>query len=364
MYGIPAPRAGEERGKRALNDIIDSDAYRKLLPAVAGRVYLFFGSEDYLKSAAIRATREALCPDPAMAFFNDVVIDATDYEEDRLLDTMAAPPMMTDARLIVLRGFDFTSLRQNEIDDLLNTLRAIEEYDYNCIIIEVAADLIDVGYLPNRPSPLLKKIAGVATPVHFETPTGAKLVRWVSRHFAHFGVNTEPCVPASLIATVGGSMFTLASEIKKLSSFALAKGRNTVTEEDVRQVAAPAVLSDAFALSNAVLEGNGAAALDALAVMKFERIPPAVIMGEISRTFAQMQSARVLFDAGKSVAEVSSLLKLHEYKVRLLSKSLAKTDRARLARIITLAAECDLALKGATGTSNDYSVIEKLVSAI
>ncbi|MBQ3064537.1 MAG: DNA polymerase III subunit delta [Clostridia bacterium] len=342
-------------------DFITDEDYRAGLSSAVGNAFLFFGSEDYLKAAAVRATREALCPDPSMAFFNDIVIDATDYTDEKLLDTMAAPPMMTDARLIVLRGFDFTTIKASELDGLLETLALVKEYDYNCIIIEVAADLIDEGYLPKKPSAILKKIAKSATPVRFEAPTGARLARWVGKHFAHHGVAADPAVCTAFVEYAGNTMFVLANEVEKLSAYVKAHGKAAVTIEDIRTVTVPATLPDAFALSNAILAGDGKAALDALAVMKFERVEPTVILGEISRTFTEMQCARVLFDAGKNVAEVAAVLKLHEYKARLLSKALAKISPARLARVIALAASTDLALKRSAG---DYSLIETLIAAI
>lgn len=347
-------------------DFITDEAYRTGLDSVAGNAFLFFGSEDYLKAAAVRATREALCPDPSMAFFNDIVIDATDYTDEKLLDTMAAPPMMTDARLIVLRGFDFTTIKSTELDGLLETLALVKEYDYNCIIVEVAADLIDAGYLPKKPSAMLKKIAKAVTPVQFEAPTGARLARWVGKHFAHHGVAAEPALCTAFVEYAGNTMFVLANEIEKLAAYVRSQGRNAITMDDIRTVSVPATLPDAFALSNAILEGNGEAALAALAVMKFERVEPTVILGEISRTFTEMQCARVLFDAGKNVTEVTAILnsrnmKLHEYKVKLIAKALSKTTPARLARVIALAAETDLALKRSAG---DYSLIETLITAI
>lgn len=344
-----------------MNPIIKDEDYRKQIEKAPGRAFLFFGSEDYLKAAAVKATREALCPDPGMAFFNDVTIDATDYTPDRLLDAMAAPPMMTEAKLIVLRGFDFTALKGGELDTLTEILAQLEEYDYNCIIINTAAELFDAGYLPKRPSATLKKIAEVATPVQFEAPTDARLARWVGKHFAHYGVTAGAAVCSALIDYAGKTMFVLANEIEKLAAYVKETGRGEVTEADIRTVAVPASLPDAFALSNALLAGNGEAALDALAIMKFERTEPSVILGEISQIFSQMQSIRVLLDAGKSIKEAAGLLKLHEYKAGLLAKAVLRISPARLARVIALAAETDMALKNSYG---DYTPLEKLICAL
>ena len=199
-------------------EIIKEEDFKKQLDAAAGRAFLFFGEEDYLKIAAVKALRARLCPDEGMAFFNDVTIDFTDYTPDKLLDTMAAPPMMTEAKLIVLRGFDFTSTRSAELaGDLCEVLSQLAEYDYNCVVIYAAAEMLDPGFLPKRPSTILKRLAEVATPVQFNTPTDARLARWAGKHFAHLGVTVSPQSCAFLVAYAGKSMYLLANEIEKIA---------------------------------------------------------------------------------------------------------------------------------------------------
>ena len=342
-------------------DIIAEGDYRKQIDRVAGRAFLFFGEEDYLKKAAVQLTREALCPDPAFAAFNDVTIDALDYTPDKLLDAMTPPPMMADTRLIVLRGFDFTAMKQQEIDDLIEVLTALPEYDYNTVLISVSAGLLDEGFLPKSPGKVLKKLSEVAVPVRFLSPTDAKLALWVGRHFTHCGVTTEPTVCAALIDYCGKNMFVLAGEIEKLAYYTLENGKKAVASADIPVVAAPSSAPDAFALSNAVLAGRGAEALDALAVLKFQRVDPTFVLGEIARTFCDMQNVRTLTEAGRSQAEIASALRLHAYRVGLLQRAVARIDEGRISRALTLAAEADYALKRGGA---DYAPIEQLICAL
>ncbi len=344
-----------------MKEIIGNEEYRRRIGSVTGEAFLFFGPEDYLKLAALRDTRAALCPDEAMAFFNDVTIDFINYTPEKLLDAMTAPPMMSDAKLIVLRDFDFTSMRSSEIDALLETLSRLDEFDYNCIILYTAEGMIDEGASPKRPSAILKRLAEVLTPVQFLSPSDARLARWAGKHFQHHGVTAPPEVCAALVDHAGKSMFILANEIEKLSAYVLEHGRREVTVGDIRQVAVPAVLPDAFALSNAILAGDGKAALAALAVMKFQRVEPTVILGEIARIFSDMQGVRVLLDAGKSTKEAATVLKIHEFRVTLLAKSLSHTTPRRFAKLAELLAATDMQLKS---TYADYGPIERLIAAL
>jgi len=349
-----------KKGGNTVHAIITEAEYRKRIGKSVGSAFLFFGKEDYLKSAALRQTREAICPEPAFAFFNDITIDALNFEPAKLLDAMAPPPMMADGRLIVLRGFDFTAMRAAEVDDLIEALSALSEYPYNTVIVSVAAGALDEG-TPKKPSSMLKKLSAVLEPVRFETPTDARLAAWVGRHFAHHGIGVSPADCAFLVSFVGQNMFVLASEIEKLAYFAHAAGRARITAEDMRTVAVPLVAADAFALSNAILAGRTRDALDALAVLKFERIEPTIVMGELSGIFSNMQAIRLLLDTGHTIREAATALGLHEYKAGLLAKAANRTDPARITRAVRLCTEADAALKSISG---DYAAIERLICSL
>jgi DNA polymerase-3 subunit delta len=252
-------------------------------------------------------------------------------------------------------------MKPSELEPLIETLALLPEYDYNTVIIHVAADLIDEGYSVKKPGTVLKKLCEVATPVHFPTSTDARLAAWAGKHFAHLGVTVSPADCAFLIAHSGKSMYLLANEIEKVAYFVLENGRTEANAEDIRRVAVPVTQTDAFALSNAILAGRSAEALDALAVMRFERAEPTVVMGELSRTLCDMQIVRLYLDAGKGTAEIAALLKMHEYKTGLLVKAVAGVNPARLSRAVALCTEADAAVKLSSGS---YAPIEKLICSL
>ena len=345
-----------------MNQIITEADYRKLIGKTAGRAFVLFGDEDYLKSHTVKKTREAICPDEAFAVFNDITLDALDFSADKLLDAMTPPPMMADERLIVVRGLNPSNMKAAELDALIEALALLPEYNYNTVLLHVAAGLIDERGLPKRVPTVLKKLSEVATPVQFPASTDGRLAAWASKHFAHLGVSVSPADCAFLVAYAGKSMYLLANEIEKICYYVLSKGRNEANADDIRLVAVPTMEMDTFALSNAILEGRTERALDALAVLKFERTDPVIVMGELSRTLCDMQAMRLYLDAGKSIKEIAKLLGgMHEYKAGLLARAVSRTDPARLLRAVELCAEADAALKR---SSTDYAAIEKLICAL
>ena len=342
-------------------DIIKEDVFRKQLKTGLSGGYLFFGEEDYLKSFSLRSAREAIVSDDTFAVFNDVSIAPIDYTPGSLLNALMPPPMMSDKKIVTINGLAISAMKQSELDELYDVLSSLEDYDYNILIISVPDGLIDEGNLPKRPSAVLTELSKYLTPVRFEAVTGARLVAWVGKHFSHHGVSATPEICSLLIERCGKSMFTLAEETKKLSYYVLAHGRSAVSAEDVRSVSISVVDSDAYALANAILDGRYSDAIDALNFMKFQRVEPVIILGEVSRVICDLVSVKALQEQGMPTSEIAATLKMNEYKTRIYASAAASKPSEKLKRALLLCSEADLSLKL---SMQGYTAIERLICTL
>jgi DNA polymerase III delta subunit len=342
-------------------EIIKDDVFRKQLKKGISGAYMFFGDEDYMKLHTLNAVRESICPDPSFAMFNEFKIDVMDYSPAALLDALMPLPMMSEKKLVTVNGLNIDGLRAKEIDELCDVLSALDEYDYNIVIISVPAGQFDPGTNPKKPSTTCKKLSEYLTPVRFDPVMGAKLVTWVEKHFNACGVKASPDVCAFLIEYSGRSMYTLSNETEKLSYYVLANGRDTVTKEDVQRVSVAELSTDVFALANAILDGRSEYAMKALEVMRFRRVDPLILNGQISQTVCDIISIKALLDEGMSVMEISSALKMNDYRTKLYAQSAAKKSMQRLKAMIDLCAEVDSILKF---SQQGYSALERLVCGL
>ena len=342
-------------------EIIREDVFRKQLKKGLSGGYLFFGEEDYLKAHAMKAAADSICAEEAFALFNHVHLDAMDYTADKLVDALMPPPMMAEQKLVTVSGLALSSMRAGELEDLCDALGALRDYDYNVLILSIPAGLMEEGALPKRPSPILKRLSELLTPVRFESIAGARLAGWVGKHFEHHGVTAEPALCSYLIDRCGKSMYHLASETEKLSYYVLSHGKTIVTRTDVDLVAVPEVSSDAFALANAILDGKYADAMDALSVMKFRRVDPIIILGEVSRVICDLISVKALQREGLPLGELASVLKMNEYKAKIYAAGAASKPMERLTRAVELCSEADLSLKL---SPQGYLAIEKLIACL
>jgi DNA polymerase III delta subunit len=348
-------------------EILKDSDFKKELKIGLKKGYLFFGEEDYLKSFAVRSAEEAVCPDPTFSLFNVMKPDALDLTPAKLVDALMPMPMMADRKLVVLSGLNFTTMRPNELDEFCEALSALEEYDYNTVIVNVTSDCLDTGYLPKSPSSALKKLAEHLVPVQFDRCTPSRLNAWVQKHFSHNGVTASPEFCAKMIDYCGRGMFQLANEINKLSCYQRYHGRDTVSEAELRLVCTPVTEYDAFAFANAVMEGKQEAALAILADYKFRRIEPVFILGEVVRIFCDMETIRAMEADGCSFGEIAAHFKqhfkYHEYKVSLYQKCLRQIPEKRLRRAIQSCVEADFAMKNSWSSSN-YTALERLICSI
>lgn len=340
-------------------ELLKEADFRKQIKQDPKTRYLFFGPEDYLKAFALKAAKEAISPDETFSMFNEIKFDSLTYSPEKLSDAIMAIPMMTDRKLITITGLDFNSMAQDEVRSLCSVLSSLDEYDYNTLIISVASDRLDEGFLPKRPSKILAKLSEYMTPVYFEKISPSRLSLWVGKHYAHNGVYADGQLCDLTVNRCGRDMFNLASETDKISFYVLSEGRNTVTREDIIKASVPAAEFDVFAFSNALTSGNREQALAVLSDMKFRRVAPVIIMSEIITNICDALSVELLFSDGLTSKEISEVLKMHEYKVSLMLKSARGVERLKL--LLEKCRSADLEIK----LSRDgYSVLEKLICTI
>jgi DNA polymerase III delta subunit len=276
------------------------------------------------------------------------------------------PPMMADAKIVTVTGLQISSMRQEDMSAFLDALEALKEYDYNVLIISVPSGMIDEG-TPKRPSAALTKLSEHLTPVCFDSISESRLVSWVGKHFEHYGAHASAETCAFLIEYSGRSMFTLSFETEKLARYVLYNGRDTVTDEDVKNVAVSVISEEAYALTNAIMNSSAKDALEALAVMKFRRADPVNVMGEVSGTVFDMVAVKSLLDKNTPFADIARTVRdkkgrpMNEFKLKRYINAVSRKSLVRLKELLSLCSQADLALKL---SAQGYEEIEKLICGL
>lgn len=322
-------------------------------------IYLFSGEEDYLIRYYLKALRDKIAGDEAFAVFNNPVFDGEDIDFSQILEAVKSPPMMNDFKLIEWRHADFTKLGERGLDQLEELVQACEEYSYSIVAFTAGDGGVDLG-TQKRPSAFFKRFDKQINILYFEKSTENQLYAWLKKHFDSRGVTVRLDTVKALVFRSGRSMDVLVGEVDKLCALALSRGKDTVTPEDVNEVASSTPECDTFALSNAIIERNRSKAYLALEDMKLRRVDPTIIMGMVAKTFDDLTAISHLLDEGLGAAEIESVLGLNKYKIKMYIPAAKKYGTVRLNEIISSLSDTDAGSK--YGGVSGYCAIELFIS--
>ena len=127
-------------------NIITESEFRKRLKTDCTGGFLFYGSEDYMKSFALKLARETVCPDEALAPFNNIRLEGLELTPDSLLGALTTLPMMSERKLIEITHLDLKDLKSSELDEYCSIFALLAEYDYNTLIVSIPSNQLELKY--------------------------------------------------------------------------------------------------------------------------------------------------------------------------------------------------------------------------
>lgn len=317
--------------------------------------YFFFGAEEYLKRFYVgRIKAKTLTGDETVDSFNHYVLKTDECSAEDVENALSSPAMMAD-RTFVEIYMDYS--KQKTADKILEL---VEFADDSACVVVVVCENFDGGK-KNKPSAAAKRLEKFMKLVAFESQTPGELRKWMARRFSADGLKITTECADEIISYSGRDMSLLSGELDKLAAAALARGMESISEELVHEICIKGSEDDAFALANAVMNGDRSVALRELAAARKRRDAAPMVLGSVSRQMSDMLAVAILFGDGLDKTEISKRLKIHEYKVGLIIAAVKDMEIGRLSAALERCREADVLLK----TSKlDYIALERLVCTI
>lgn len=325
-------------------------------------VFLFCGEEDYLKRHYLTELRRALQSDETLAVFNHIQMEGETLDPDALWDAISAPPFMADYKLIEWRLLVPDKMKEEELAALEDIAARVRESGDTCLVFTVAEDAFDVGRLPKKPSALYTRLDKALSLVYFAQSSDGDLVTWIARHLKKDGLLISPSAARAILLRCGHSMTVLSGEVDKLACLALSRGRGEITEADVAEVVSPCEEFDAFALSNALLEGKTEIAYRCLRDLRLRRVEPLSVLGSLVRFYSELTLICRLRDEGMASTEIARTLKMHEYPLSLRLRALEGRSAKESASALDMLRRLDAASKDSA--ADVYGGIERMIAVL
>lgn len=323
--------------------------------------YIFAGEEDYLKNYYLGELRRAvLGEDGGMAVFNHVVFDSHEMDIGELIEAIESPPMMADYKFIEWKFANLTSLKESEIKLFQDKLFSLKEsYPESVVAILATEEGFDSG-TEKRPSKLSKIFSSAFDILVFPKSTDAQLLSWLKKHFDAEGLSVSLEALNTMLFRIGHSMENLHNEVKKLSAYLKSNGKTALSAEDVELVCPANAECDAFAIQNAIIEGNAEKAFRALTDMKNRRTEPQIIIGMLAKTYSTLSAVSLLSAEGLDFEEIRAATGIAAYPLGLYLKAVKKLGAEKINKSLKELLAKDAASKN--GGLSGYQAIEIFIT--
>lgn len=325
--------------------------------------YVLYGEEDYLKFSYSKEARKNVL-DGMFDDFNHIVIYGEDFTPFGLSNALSTLPMMSEKKLVEVRGVDFNSLKKDEIKELEDALALVEENSsHTVLIIRADSNYFNAGRLPKAPSELYKMMSKYLKMVQFDFPTPARLRTWILKHFSKWEIGIDASLCDKMVDICGHDMWALSNEIEKLCAYAKMNNLSSVSYADIENVCCKTVEYDDFRLTNALLDKNKDLVFETLRRQKATHEPPFSILSSIIRLYMEMYLVQVHFAQGMNKTQISQALGIHEFKVGKYINSISGENPKKFERAVELCREADVKSKSCSNMVS-YIPVENLISAL
>ena len=333
------------------------DFYGSLKRKGPETAYYLFGSEDVLKDEAIGDLLEEVL-DPGLRDFNLDQVQGGQVEPDALADLCSTLPMMAERRVVVIRGVEAWKRKTR-------AKKAAVAY-----LSDPAPETVLIMVQGSGEAKPDAALSGAAYAVDCRELTPEHALRWLDREGERQGVTFAPRAADHLIATLGGDLGALRSEVSKLAGL-VSDGPATIAQiENLVGIRHGETVHD---WRDAVLEGNPAKALEMIEPILHQSGMNAVRMvTSLGVSLIGLGVTRSHYDSGKrgralQSAVFNSLRAARPYGLSNWKDEAVKWaswapdwPAPRIRSAIDTARTADERLKG-TRLSNDHGMLTDLV---
>lgn len=299
-------------------------------------VYLLYGTNDF----AIQKEIEKITKD-----FDKMNISKHDLTEDDIKDVISDAEtfsMFADNKVVIAENATiFTSSGSGDLEILENYLAHINPN--TILIFTINEEKID------ERKKITKKIKKDYKLISFnqnETPNS--LVRNLLNDYNITSSNIN-----LLIDRVGTNPLILENEVNKIKLY---KDDKTVTKEDILNLTTKRPEIDIFKLIDDIVMKNKDEALEIYNEMLKVNEEPLKIVILLASQFRLMYQAKELAKKGYSEKNISEVLKVHPYRVKLALQKGKKYKAETLLNYLSVLADIDIAIK--TGKTDKNLALE------
>lgn len=333
-----------------------------------GRLYLFYGLEDYLKRNYTDYIEKSML-EKQYSLFNRVDLEGK-ITPSVIIDNCETLPLFSDKKMVVVKnsglfkgakragaaaantadaalGSGNPPAKKKSDNELANFLQNVPEHA--CLIF-IETDI-------DKRIKYVNLINDNGLIVEFDYRKPDELVKWVMTRIRELGHEVDPRTAAMIVDYCETGMDDILNELKKLCSYA--GDRPEITEQDVAAVCTRSIKSRIFDLTDAIGARQTAKALSLLNDMEAMREPMPLVMYMITRHFRQLVQTKMMLGDKMTQAQIAAQLKTIPYVASKLIRQVGSFPAEKLEKAVSTGLELDINTK--TGVLDSKVAAELMI---
>ncbi|MEG0472590.1 MAG: DNA polymerase III subunit delta [Solibacillus sp.] len=306
-------------------------------------VYLLVGEESYFVDETIKRLKTALSKDEETEV---MTFDLNEQPIDFVIDEADTIPFFTERKLIIAKNASFLKATEKGKEKIEHDVKRLENWLANPSDTAITLFIAPYEKLDERKK-VTKLMKEKSVLLRAETPQNNDLNAWIRSEAANNGKAINEDAIQKLIEMVGPNMLQHQMEIEKM---ALYLGEEPeISVELVEDLVAKTLEQDAFKMLNAYLNNKQEEALIIYHDLLRQKEEPIKLVGLLANNIRTMIQVYYLQKKGYHQQQIAKQLKVHPYRVQMVSSQRNRPTDQRLLQALYTLANVDLQLKTTGG---------------
>lgn len=279
--------------------------------------------------------------------FDIIKYDMNINSIDELINEISMPSLFSKNKLLLINNsFFFNSNKSVETDDLE---KCLNQLDKNIIII-----FIDICEKIDNRKRITKLIDKIGKIIEIKKGDRTFIFSYLSDYIKENDFKCDDYTINSLIDNVGDNLNILINELDKL--FMYKNESKLITYSDIEKLTIKNIEDDIFKLTDYIIKKDKVNCFKLYNDFKKNNYEDTYLIGLLASQFRFLLSVKMLSNKGKNKDEITSILAVHPYRVKLALGNLYNYTLNDLIRIIDELFKVDKNIK--TGLVNKNVAIE------
>ncbi len=313
-------------------------------------IYLFFGSENYLKENILNKFKNKLI-NSNQRELNYKVFYGNKNSISEIINELQTIPFISKYKLVVIKEAE--KITQKDEVKLINY--------FNHFKLNNNFSVLLIIYKENTPDKeIVKAVKRIGLIVNFNIPNKTKLIQWIK---AKFRQNNKEITPEALFylqSLVSFELSYLFNEIEKIDIYT--RDKKIIEKEDIITAIGGTESVNIFKVLDSLGQKRANSAIDGLVRLDNGNLHSLSILAMIYRQIRLILRTKLLLLSGANFNQIKKELKLPSFIVEKIEKQSKKYTIKELCRAYKLLNIADLELKDSQ--KNSQIILEELVMNI